>query len=92
MASLAEGTLLPLADSWYMGANIPGKPRQLLHYLGLQEIPGVLPGERGERLLGIRAALMRPTRAAFGSRRPRAGRSAMKKSASSALGGRSLLA
>jgi cation diffusion facilitator CzcD-associated flavoprotein CzcO len=37
MAELAAGTLLPLADSWYMGANVPGKPRQLLHHLGLQE-------------------------------------------------------
>jgi len=37
MADLAAGTLLPQAESWYMGANIPGKPRQLLHYLGLQE-------------------------------------------------------
>jgi cyclohexanone monooxygenase len=37
MADLAAGTLLPLADSWYMGANIPGKPRQLLHHLGLRE-------------------------------------------------------
>jgi cyclohexanone monooxygenase len=37
MEELAAGTLLPLADSWYMGANIPGKPRQLLHHLGLQE-------------------------------------------------------
>jgi cyclohexanone monooxygenase len=36
MADLAAGTLLPLADSWYMGANIPGKPRQLLHHPGLQ--------------------------------------------------------
>jgi cyclohexanone monooxygenase len=36
LATLAAGTLLPYADSWYMGANIPGKPRQLLHYLGLQ--------------------------------------------------------
>jgi cation diffusion facilitator CzcD-associated flavoprotein CzcO len=35
MALLAESTLLPLAESWYMGANIPGKPRQLLHYLGV---------------------------------------------------------
>ncbi|MGA2930166.1 MAG: cyclohexanone monooxygenase, partial [Solirubrobacteraceae bacterium] len=24
---LAEGTLFPTADTWYMGANIPGKPR-----------------------------------------------------------------
>jgi len=36
MAELAEGTLLPKAESWYMGANIPGKPRQLLHHLGVQ--------------------------------------------------------
>jgi len=36
MAELAASTLLPLAESWYMGANIPGKPRQLLHHIGLQ--------------------------------------------------------
>jgi len=27
-------TLFPLADSWYMGANIPGKPREFLNYPG----------------------------------------------------------
>lgn len=37
MEDLAAGTLLPLAESWYMGANIPGKPRQLLHHPGTQE-------------------------------------------------------
>lgn len=26
-------TLLPLTDSWYMGANVPGKPREQLNYL-----------------------------------------------------------
>ncbi len=31
---IADMTLFPLADSWYMGANIPGKPRQLLSYFG----------------------------------------------------------
>jgi cation diffusion facilitator CzcD-associated flavoprotein CzcO len=36
MADLAAATLLPLADSWYMGANIPGKPRQLLNHVGVQ--------------------------------------------------------
>jgi cation diffusion facilitator CzcD-associated flavoprotein CzcO len=36
MANLAAGTLLRLADSWYMNANVPGKPRQLLHHIGLQ--------------------------------------------------------
>lgn len=37
MADLAASTLLPLAESWYMGANITGKPRQLLHHLGVQQ-------------------------------------------------------
>ena len=37
MEELAQGTLLPQADSWYMGANIPGKPRQLLHHVGVQD-------------------------------------------------------
>ncbi|KAJ4243996.1 hypothetical protein NW762_014609 [Fusarium torreyae] len=27
-------TLLPLTDSWYMGSNIPGKPREQLNYIG----------------------------------------------------------
>jgi cyclohexanone monooxygenase len=34
---VAATTLFPKANSWYMGANIPGKPRQLLNY------PGGLP-------------------------------------------------
>lgn len=36
LQEVAETTLLSKADSWYMGANIPGKPRQLLSFLGLQ--------------------------------------------------------
>ncbi len=31
---LAEQTLYPLADSWYLGANIPGKPRVFMPYPG----------------------------------------------------------
>lgn len=31
---MAETTLFHKTDSWYMGANIPGKRRQLLNYLG----------------------------------------------------------
>jgi hypothetical protein len=27
-------TLLPLTNSWYMGSNVPGKPREQLNYLG----------------------------------------------------------
>ncbi|GAB7352382.1 hypothetical protein MBLNU459_g2817t1 [Dothideomycetes sp. NU459] len=29
-----DKTLLPLTDSWYMGANIPGKKREQLNYVG----------------------------------------------------------
>jgi cyclohexanone monooxygenase len=31
---VASTTLYPTADSWYMGANIPGKPRAFLPYIG----------------------------------------------------------
>lgn len=34
IAKVADQTLYPLADSWYMGANVPGKPRGLLPYVG----------------------------------------------------------
>ncbi len=34
VAEVAAGTLFPLADSWYFGANVPGKPRVFLAYLG----------------------------------------------------------
>ncbi len=33
-AHLAGMTLFPQADSWYMGANVPGKPRMFLAYVG----------------------------------------------------------
>jgi cyclohexanone monooxygenase len=31
---VAHGTLYPQAASWYMGANIPGKPRVFMPYIG----------------------------------------------------------
>jgi cation diffusion facilitator CzcD-associated flavoprotein CzcO len=31
---IASATLMPGTDSWYMGANVPGKPRKCLVYLG----------------------------------------------------------
>ncbi len=31
---VAAETLYPLANSWYMGANVPGKPRVFLPYVG----------------------------------------------------------
>ena len=31
---IADSTLYPLANSWYVGANIPGKPRVFMPYVG----------------------------------------------------------
>jgi cyclohexanone monooxygenase len=31
---VANGTLMPKAASWYMGANVPGKPRVFMPYVG----------------------------------------------------------
>jgi cyclohexanone monooxygenase len=32
--AVANSTLLPRANSWYLGANVPGKPRIFMPYLG----------------------------------------------------------
>lgn len=42
LALIADATLLGRTDSWYMAANVPGKPRQLLNYPS--------PGMYAERL------------------------------------------
>lgn len=34
VAEVAAGTLFPRAKSWYMGANVPGKPRVFLPWVG----------------------------------------------------------
>ena len=31
---VGNGTVYPLANSWYMGANVPGKPRVFMPYIG----------------------------------------------------------
>lgn len=31
---VADATLYPLAESWYTGANVPGKPRVFMPYVG----------------------------------------------------------
>ena len=33
-SEVGDASLYPRAKSWYMGANIPGKPRVLLPYVG----------------------------------------------------------
>lgn len=34
VAEAAAATLYPQADSWYLGANVPGKPRVFMPYAG----------------------------------------------------------
>ena len=31
---VADTTIYPLANSWYLGANVPGKPRVFMPYIG----------------------------------------------------------
>ncbi|CAN5515814.1 NAD(P)/FAD-dependent oxidoreductase [soil metagenome] len=40
VAEVVGMTLMPGANSWYMGANIPGKPRRFLPYLGPEGVGG----------------------------------------------------
>jgi cyclohexanone monooxygenase len=60
---VAERTLYPRAASWYMGANVPGKPRVFMPYIGgvaaYREIcDGVAAkGYEGFRLEGAHAAV-----------------------------------
>ncbi len=60
---VADGTLYPLADSWYSGSNIPGKPRVFMPYVGgiaaysaiCRDV--VASGYRGFALVGDTSAL-----------------------------------
>ena len=55
-AEVAEVTLFPRANSWYVGANIPGKPRVFMPYLGgVGDVSHPLRGRGPERLRGLRA-------------------------------------
>jgi hypothetical protein len=40
VAEIVNTTLMPTANSWYMGANIAGKPRQFMPYLGPEGVGG----------------------------------------------------
>ena len=52
-AQRAAGTFFPRANSWYMGANIPGKPRQLLNYAGGAALSAEMRRVRSGGVCGI---------------------------------------
>jgi cyclohexanone monooxygenase len=66
---LVAGSLLLQANSWYLGANIPGKPRVFLAYVGgfpryIEECDGVArDGYRGFEKIPAAALSRRPHRA-----------------------------
>jgi hypothetical protein len=40
--AVANQTLFPQANSWYIGANVPGKPRTFMAYIGGVDIYRIL--------------------------------------------------
>lgn len=52
VTALCDKTLFPGTSSWYMGSNVPGKPRESLNYTGgiplyEKECRGALDGFKG---------------------------------------------
>ncbi len=58
VAEVAAFTVYPKADSWYMGANIAGKPRRFLPYIaGLNDFREICKRRRRGGLPGLRREL-----------------------------------
>ena len=65
--ALGDASLYPRANSWYMGANVPGKPRVLLPYVGgVGRYREDLRARRGAGLRGLRATRAGRARACGG--------------------------
>ena len=61
----ADITLFPTANSWYMGANVPGKPRVFLPYIGgVDTYRKACDEVVSTDYLGLRASTVRAARAA----------------------------
>ena len=53
---VADFTLFPSCNSWYLGANVPGKARVFMPLLGFPPVRGALHRGGREGLRGLRAA------------------------------------
>ncbi|MEJ0070718.1 MAG: NAD(P)/FAD-dependent oxidoreductase [Pseudomonadota bacterium] len=54
---VADSTLYPLANSWYVGANIPGKPRVFMPYVaGLDKYRDICDSVAAENYRGFKRA------------------------------------
>lgn len=61
---VAAATLLPRAASWYMGANIPGKPRVFMPYIGLSKYREICEDVAADNYRGFAFATAAPVAAA----------------------------
>ena len=53
--TVADFTLFPSCNSWYLGANVPGKPRVFMPLLGFPAVRREVQRRRREGLRGVRA-------------------------------------
>ena len=51
---IANGTFLPSCNSWYLGANIPGKPRMFMPYVGFPSYSQVCASVAEDGYVGFR--------------------------------------
>ncbi len=68
---VADGTALPSCNSWYIGRNIPGKPRVFMPYVGFN-YRGKVRDAVAQGYQGLRAGVKRPS-GSPGSGRPQTG-------------------
>ncbi len=54
---LADANLISKTNSWYVGSNVPGKPRRVLSYVAASALPGCHARGRRGRLQGFRTVL-----------------------------------
>ena len=56
VAEVGAHTLFPTAESWYMGSNVPGKPRVFMRlHRRRRPVPADLRPDRGQRVRGVHA-------------------------------------
>jgi cyclohexanone monooxygenase len=53
---IASGTIFPSCNSWYLGANIPGKPRMFMPYVGFPSYAQVCASVAADGYSGFRLA------------------------------------
>jgi cyclohexanone monooxygenase len=51
---IANGTIFPSCNSWYLGANIPGKPRMFMPYVGFPSYAQVCASVAADGYAGFR--------------------------------------